>query len=165
MSDFTYEAVLTAFNEMEHKKPCPLCLRIGPRPDENVPNIKVFLFTSKGDTPLKCDSCIDHKETFCNVGHKYRGFERRRVSFSVTSANKNVVFGAHGAESWNVTDLLLEPPDIKRGEDYFLRRLNKIVKPSGGSCSGENDNLIYKGEVPIDVGTKRLELSIEVSIS
>jgi hypothetical protein len=142
-----------------------MCAAIGPRRDEHVPNTKVLFFSSRRADPLVPNCVITQKSSLCNVIYRYSGFERRRTSFSVASTCKSITFGAEEKDTWVVDQMLLSPPDIKRGEHYFFALLSRSIQPSNSARSGEGDNLIYSTDIPVNSTTKPIELSISVTIS
>jgi len=165
MPEPTYAELLGAFKDMESVNPRPLCVSVAPIEPEEAPAIRVFLWTSKQDAPLKSDCAIGPNGGLCCVGYQYAGFERRTVVFSMSSVERNIVFGGGSDPEWKCEDIVLSPPNIRRGEEYNCVAPRKLAKPSVNASLGETANVICCTEVPVGVGATELKLSIQTGIS
>ena len=158
-----YNELIKAFESMEKIAPRPKCLDVAPQPDQMIPNIKVYLWSSRTSNLVDPHCRVANKDCFCNIGYKYQGFESRRVKFEVKSAYKKTVFGATKSHVWGEKEVWLLLPRKSLGEDYFVTRLNKTVCPAGPSVAGDEDSLIGQIEVPESAGTLVLQMGINVT--
>jgi hypothetical protein len=158
------ESMERMFADVESGKLRVPCVDVRPTRDESVPDVRVLAYVGEAKDDTRPHCVIDGGGSSCQVWYRYRGYDTRRVSVRVVSANGYVAFGATGSKVWEIPDLWLVPPNKAAGcrcrfigSSSPVRASDQITVPCREAIYCDTKIPLYSGEAPI-----KLHLQVEV---
>ena len=145
------------------KIPPPRCLAIGPRPEEEIPNLNVYFYTCKASECALPQGDVRRPDSVCSVVYEYMGFDERQVSLQAYSEMRRARYASSGDKEWRLQGVWLLPPNPSLGEKEFIKQLTESVYPAD-DVGDVVDSFLCSTVVPRDAGEAEIRLSIEVRL-